>query len=180
MNRAAITTAAAAATVILLAGCTTETSTPKAAPGGQATASGQAATPSQSKAAADAAGAFATISATVSSAKLGTTVTAESDANHLLGRPHQYTSKITFTDSRIPATDTEGIEPGDLQLGGSIETFANTADAKTRHDYIQAATSAIPALTEYGYLHGNHLIRVSHLLTPAQAADYEKAAAKLP
>lgn len=98
---------------------------------------------------------------------------------HLLGRPHQYTSKITFTDSRITTADTEGLEADDLQRGGSIETFATPADAKTRHDYIQAATSTIPALTEYGYLHGNTLIRVSHFLTPAQAADYEKAVENL-
>lgn len=179
MNRAAITAAAAAA-VILLAGCSTATSTPKAAPGGPASASSQAAAPGPSKAAADAAGAFATIAAAVPSAKLGGTVTAENDPNHLLGRPHQYTSKITFTDSRIPTADTEGVQPGDVGLGGSIETFPNAADAKTRHDYIQAATSTIPALTEYGYVHGSTLIRVSHLLTPTQAADYEKAAAKLP
>lgn len=178
MNRATHA-AAAVATVILLAGCSTVSSTPKAAPGGPASASSQASAPAPSKAAADAAGAFATISAAVPTAKLGGTVTAESDPNHLLGRPHQYTSKITFTDSRIPTTDTDGLKADDLQRGGSIETFATPADAKTRHDYIQAATSTIPALTEYGYLHGTTLIRVSRLLAPAQAGDYEKAAAKL-
>lgn len=179
MNRAALTAAAAAVTAVLLAGCSTATSTPKVAPGAQASTSSQAAAPAPGKPA-DAASVFATISAAVPSAKLGGTVTADSDPNHLLGRPHQYTSKVTFTDGRIPAADTDGHKPGDLELGGSVETFATAADAKARHDYIQAATSGIPALTEYGYLHGTTLIRVSRLLTPEQAADYEKAVAKLP
>ncbi|MFD8144744.1 hypothetical protein [Streptomyces sp. NPDC059708] len=174
MNRAALA-AAAAVTAILLAGCSS-TSTPKAAPGGQA---GQPA-PAPSKAAADASSTFAAISTAVPTAKLGGTVTAENDPNHLLGRPGQYTSKITFTDGRIKAADTEGLEAGDIGYGGSIEVFASTADAKARHDYIQTVTKGVPALAEYDYLHDSTLIRVSHLLTPEQAADYEKAAAKLP
>lgn len=167
--------AAAVITAALLASCSTATSTPKAAPSGQAVPA-----PAPSKAAADATSAFAVIHAAVPSAKLGDTVTAENDPNHLLGRPHQYTSKITFTDGRIPADQTEGYKPGDAELGGSIEAFPNAADAKARHDYIQTVTKGIPALTEYDYLHGATLVRVSRLLTPAQAADYEKAAAKLP
>lgn len=175
MNRAAHA-AAAAFTAVLLAGCSTATSTtPKPASSGQA---GLAA-PAPSKAAADASSAFAAISASVSSAKLGTTVTAESDQNHMLGRPHGYTSKITFTDARIPAEQTEGRENDDLELGGSIEVFPTAAGAKARADYIQAAGKAMPALGEYDYVHGTAVIRVSNLLTPAQAADYEKAAAKL-
>ncbi|MFD7915953.1 hypothetical protein ACFV30_35455 [Streptomyces sp. NPDC059752] len=176
MNRAAITTAAAV-TAILLAGCGTATSsTPKAAPNGQA---GEAA-PAAGNAMADASSAFTAVSAAVPSAKLGTTVTAESDPNHMLGRPHGYTSKITFTDARIPAEQTEGRENDDLELGGSIEVFPTAAEAKSRADYIQAASTAMPTLAEYDYLHGATLVRVSRLLTPAQAADYEKAAAKLP
>ncbi|KOU14512.1 hypothetical protein ADK52_36765 [Streptomyces sp. WM6372] len=175
MNRATHA-AAAVITTALLAGCSAATSTPKAAPSGQTAAPA----PAPSKAAADAAGAFAAISAAVPSAKLGGTVTAENDPNHFLGRPHQYTSKITFTDGRIPADQTEGNKPGDVELGGSIEMFPDAADAKARHDYIQTVTKGIPTLTEYDYLHGTTLVRVSRLLTPAQAADYEKAAAVLP
>ncbi|TDU73495.1 hypothetical protein [Streptomyces sp. KS 21] len=174
MNRAAHA-AAAAVTAVLLAGCSNATSTPKAAPGGQA-----APAPAPSQAAADANSAFAAISAAVPSAKLGGTVTAENDPNHMLGRPNGYTSKITFTDARIPAEQTEGRDADDLELGGSIEVFPTAAEAKARADYIQAATKAMPALVEYDYLHGATLVRVSRLLTPAQAADYEKAATKLP
>ncbi|MFK0045490.1 hypothetical protein ACIQU4_15455 [Streptomyces sp. NPDC090741] len=173
MNRAIIA-AAAAATAVLLAGCSS--ATPKAAPSGQA---GQPA-PAPTKPAADASGAFTAIAAAVPTAKLGTTVTAENEPNHMLGRPHGYTSKITFTDARIPAEQTEGHEPDDLELGGSIETFPTAPEAKARADYIQTTSKAMPALAEYDYVHGTTLIRVSRLLTPAQAADYEKAAAKLP
>ncbi|MFD7841071.1 hypothetical protein [Streptomyces sp. NPDC059761] len=175
MNRATHA-AAAVITAALLAGCSTATSTtPKAAPSNQA---GQPA-PAPGKAVTDATSAFTTVSAAVPSAKLGTTVTAESDPNHMLGRPNGYTSKITFTDARIPAEQTEGRGPDDLELGGSIEVFPTAAGAKARADYIQAATKDMPALSEYDYVHGTTLIRVSRLLTPAQAADYKTAAGKL-
>ncbi|PWK64268.1 hypothetical protein BCL76_116130 [Streptomyces sp. CG 926] len=174
MNRATHA-AAALITVALLAGCSTVTSTPKAAPIDRS-----ASAPGPGKAGADATSAFGVVTASVPSARLGGTVTAENDPNHFLGRPHQYTSKITFTDGRIPADQTEGNKPGDVELGGSIEVFPNAADAKARHDYIQAVTKGVPDLTEYDYLHGVTLVRVSRLLTPAQAADYEKAVAELP
>ncbi|WP_234314261.1 MULTISPECIES: hypothetical protein [unclassified Streptomyces] len=167
--------AAVVVTAALLAGCSTVTSTPEAAPIDRSSPA-----PGPGKVAADATGAFAVISAAVPYAELGGTVTAENDPNHFLGRPHQYTSKITFTDRRIPTDQTEGNEPGDVELGGSVEVFSNPADAKARHDYIRAVTKGVPALTEYDYLHGVTLIRVSRLLTPAQAAEYEKAAAELP
>ncbi|MFF3432196.1 hypothetical protein [Streptomyces sp. NPDC002602] len=174
MNRATHT-AAAAITAILLAGCSATSNTnPETAVGG-----GPAAQPAPAKAT-DATSTFKTISATVPAAKPGTTVTAENDANHMLGRPNGYTSKVTFTDGRIPANQTEGLEADDLARGGSIETFCTAAEAKARRDYLRAATSTMPALAEYDYLHGATLIRVSRLLTPAQAGDYEKAAAEVP
>ena len=123
--------------------------------------------------------AFASISGKVSSAKLSGTVTAENDPNHLLGRPNQYTSKVTFTDSRIKAADVAGTEKGDVERGGAIEVFGSPADAAARAKYIQAVTKSMPALTEYDYVHGTVLIRVSHYLTPAQAASYKTAAVHL-
>ncbi|MEU8844429.1 hypothetical protein AB0D97_35920 [Streptomyces roseus] len=148
---------------------------PKAGPVGQAAPS-----PAPSKAVSDASSTFTAISAVVPPAALGETVTAENDPNHFLGRPHQYMSKITFIARRIPGEQIEGYTPGSVELGGSIEAFSNAADAQARHDYIQTVTRGIPALTEYDYLHGTILIRVSRLLPPAQATDYEKAAASLP
>lgn len=127
----------------------------------------------------DASTALTQLAAKVPTAKLSGTVTAANDGNHLLGRPGQYTSKITFTDSRIKAADVEGAEKGDVTRGGSIEAFATAADAETRAKYVEAVTKSMPALAEYDYVHGTVLVRVSHYLTPTQAGEYKTAADSL-
>lgn len=127
----------------------------------------------------DATNAFKQLSAAVSSAKLSGAVTADNDPNHLLGRPNQYTSKVTFTDSRIKAADVEYTKPGDVDRGGAVEVFGSAADAQARAKYIQAVTKSMPALAEYDYVHGSVLVRVSHYLTPDQAATYKGALDKL-
>ncbi|WP_405966122.1 hypothetical protein OG613_01180 [Streptomyces sp. NBC_00015] len=119
--------------------------------------------------------AFTGISASVNSAKLSGAVTAENDPNKLLGRPHQYTSKITFDDTRIPAADVSATDKGAVERGGAIEVFADAADAKARAEYIQTVTKSMPMLAEYDYVHGPVLVRVSHYLTPTQAAEYKAA-----
>ncbi|MFJ5275088.1 hypothetical protein [Streptomyces sp. NPDC088358] len=124
----------------------------------------------------DAGSAFTKLSGKVGTAKLTGTVTAENDPNKLLGRPSQYTSKITFSDSRISAEDVAGTDKGDVDRGGAIEAFGTPADATARAKYIQAVTKGMPALTEYDYVHGTVLVRVSHNLTPKQAAAYKAAA----
>jgi hypothetical protein len=118
---------------------------------------------------------FKDLSGRVSGAKLGTVVTAENDPNKLLGRPQQYTSKVTFTDSRIAAADVEGLEKDDSLRGGAIEVFESEGDAKARSEYIQSVTKKMPSLAEYHYQDGPVLVRVSHYLTPKQAADYKAA-----
>ncbi|MFD9415119.1 hypothetical protein ACFWC9_10405 [Streptomyces goshikiensis] len=165
----------AAGTTLLVVGCSASGSGDSKSRPAQSSAA-----PSASRPAADAAGAYKAIAANVPSAANSAPITAESDPNHLLGRPGQYTSKITFSDSRIKAADTEGLEPGDVALGGAVEVFANPADAQARAAYIQTVTKGMPALTEYDYVHGSTLIRVSHYLTPGQAGEYETAADKLP
>jgi hypothetical protein len=123
--------------------------------------------------------AFDKLSASVTTAKLTGTVTAENDPNDLLGRPNQYTSKVTFSDGRISADDVSGTEKGDVDRGGSIEVFGNAVDAKVRAQYIQAVTKSMPALSEYDYVRGAVLVRVSHHLTSKQASDYKSATANL-
>ncbi|MFB8183280.1 hypothetical protein ACFC8N_46385 [Streptomyces sp. NPDC055966] len=158
--------------VILLAGLAAcgPSDKPKAVDNGKAGSSATASTPLTAQSAVQ------KIDASISSAKLSGTVTADNDPNHLLGRPNQYTSKVTFTDSRIKAADVEGTKPGDVDRGGAVEVFADPADAATRAKYIQAVTKSMPALAEYDYVHGTVLVRVSHYLTPAQASAYKKAA----
>jgi hypothetical protein len=82
---------------------------------------------------------------------------------------------VTFTDSRIKASDVEYTEKGDVERGGAVEVFSDPSDAQARAKYIQAVTKAMPALAEYDYVHGTVLVRVSHYLTPTQAAAYKTA-----
>ncbi|MEU4094466.1 hypothetical protein [Streptomyces sp. NPDC026673] len=127
----------------------------------------------------DATADYALIHGAIPTTALTATVTAANDGNHLLGRPHQYTSAIKFSDSRIKAADVDGLDKDDVTRGGGIEVFGNHDDAQARAAYIQAVTKGMPALTEYDYVSGNVVVRVSHLLTPDQAGKYKAAAAKL-
>ncbi|MEW1761920.1 hypothetical protein AB0393_36155 [Streptomyces cyaneofuscatus] len=123
--------------------------------------------------------AFKVLSGKVASAELSGVVTEDDDPNHLLGRPDQYTSKVTFTDSRIKVDDVADAEPGSVGLGGAIEVFTTAADARARADDIKNVTKGMPLLAEYGFVRGTVLIRVSHYLTPTQSADYKAAAAAI-
>lgn len=175
MNRTTLTSAAVAVALLAtLAACGNDK--PKPAP--DHTSNGKAGASAASQPL-DAGAAFAQISKKVSSAKLSGTVTAENDPNHLLGRPNQYTSKITFEDSRVSPADVSGTEKGDVDRGGSIEVFGSPTDAEARAKYIQAVTKSMSALAEYDYVHGKVLVRVSHYLTPKQAAAYKSAANEL-
>ncbi len=91
----------------------------------------------------------------------------KTDGNHLLGRPGQYTSKVNFRDKRVsPSGDF------DVTGGGAVEVFASKADAKRRYEYV-AAIAKSPLFSEYDYLEGKALLRLSHILTPTQAKKYE-------
>ncbi|MFD5731970.1 hypothetical protein ACFWIY_03945 [Streptomyces sioyaensis] len=173
MKRTLPLTAATIAAALSVAGCMSGGSKPD-------TASAKDHATPKAATKLDAATALNDIAATVTTAKQNGIVTAANDPNHLLGRPSQYTSKVTFADSRVPASDRSGHKAGDVELGGAIESFANAADASTRAKYIQAVTKGMPALGEYDYVHGALVIRISRLLTPRQAGQYKAAAAKLP
>jgi hypothetical protein len=98
------------------------------------------------------------------------TYTAASDPNSLLGRPGQYVSKANFHDSRLDASTS-----WDVDGGGSIETFANKGDTSRRVKYVKAITGSSSLFAEYDYSIDTTLLRLSHLLTPDQAASYESA-----
>ncbi len=176
MNRTLSLTATAAA-LLALAACSSsaKTASSDSAPSGASTtATTTAATP----ASLNATQVMAKLTTLVPQAKQGLIVTAANDSNQLLGRPNEYTSEVYFTDSRVPASDTQFDKPGDVDLGGAIEVFPNAALAAGRVKYIQAL-GAVPMFAEYDYQAGDAVIRVSHYLTPAQAADYQKAAKTL-
>jgi hypothetical protein len=122
---------------------------------------------------------FQELSRSVGTATMTGTVTAADDPNHLLGRPHEYTSKVTFSDSFVAAGDVTGAGPGDIERGGAVEVFADAADAEARAQYIRGVTKSMPALAEYDYVRGRFLVRVSRYLTPERAALYGTAVARL-
>lgn len=102
---------------------------------------------------------------------------ASTDPNSQLGRPGQYTSKSGFYDSRIPADAVTDTQPFPVRRGGSVEVFESGEGAEARADYVGAIVNqpGNPFGAEYLYRSDNVLLRVSGMLTPAQASDYEKA-----
>lgn len=113
----------------------------------------------------------------VTTATLTLAYTAENDPNDLLGRPNGYTSKVAFTDSRIPAEDVEFSDPDAIERGGSVEVFADQAGAQKRKQYIQTIAAELPFATEYDYVSGPILVRVSQELTPDQAGERDSCPA---
>ncbi len=104
--------------------------------------------------------------------------TPATDPNDLLGRPNGYTSKASFNDTRIDPETLGGLEEGGVEFGGSVEVFASEDAARKRMDYIQAVLAAAPPIlggSEYDYVRGGVLLRVTGTLTPDQAATYEAA-----
>jgi len=88
-------------------------------------------------------------------------------------------SAVKFADTRVKASDVASSEKGDVSYGGGIEVFGNHSDAQARADYIQAIVKASPIFAEYDYVSGDVVIRISHYLSPAQAAEYKTAGDKL-
>lgn len=107
----------------------------------------------------------------IGDAQPATVYTAASDPNNLLGRPGGYTSKADWTDKRAkPKLDDE------VQNGGSVEVYADPADAEERATFVADTLDKMKIFgTEYHYLKGGILLRVSGALTPEQAAEYKKA-----
>lgn len=107
----------------------------------------------------------------ISDAQPATVYTAASDPNNLLGRPGGYTSKADWTDKRAkPKLDDE------VQNGGSVEVYADPADAEERATFVADTLDKMKIFgTEYHYIKGGILLRVSGALTPEQAAEYKKA-----
>lgn len=101
----------------------------------------------------------------------------QTDPNDLLGRPNGYDSKAALTDSRVPDAKVKGISKGDVELGGGVEVFGTAEEAGRRAEYLDKLQSSAPELlgTDYLYVSGPTLLRVSGLLTPKQAREYEEA-----
>lgn len=96
------------------------------------------------------------------------------DPNKKLGRPGQYTSKVNFTDPRAKNGQPSGGK--DVVDGGSVEVFDNASDAMARGAYIQTVTRGMQILgSEYDFIAGGVLLRLSGNLTPSAARKYATA-----
>jgi hypothetical protein len=112
----------------------------------------------------------------IGTAKPTVVFTAETDPNHLLGRPNGYSSKASFGDSRIKDSEVKDDRTGSVDQGGSVEVYPDEAGAAARKKFIDDTMKATPVLgTEYSYLDGPVLLRLSQALTPAQAQEYQAA-----
>ncbi|QNF95348.1 hypothetical protein [Janibacter sp. YB324] len=98
------------------------------------------------------------------------TITEDNDPNNLLGRPHGYESAAVLYDKAgtcdAPSSD----------CGAVIETFADESAAKARGEYIQGLLRESPVLgSEWDYVKGTSLLRVSGTLKPSANEAYAKA-----
>ena len=108
---------------------------------------------------------------------LAVTYTAQSDVNHLLGRPGQYTSKAAFTDARVEGAASAG--KGDVEAGGGVECFDNKADTEKRAAYVATISQSASMFAEYDWVAGDCLLRLSRYLTPEQASTNVAAFSKV-
>ncbi|MFJ2958429.1 hypothetical protein [Streptomyces sp. NPDC087270] len=120
-----------------------------------------------------------TLEQSVSTMTTTVVYTAATDPDHLLGKTHGYLSKVAFSDSRVQPADVEGTKSDAIVRGGSVETFATSAQAHARAKAIETGAQGSASAGEYHYYVGTSLVRVSQVLTPAQAQDYELAAQSL-
>ena len=97
------------------------------------------------------------------------------DPNNQLGRPGGYTSKAVFQDARVPADEYDETDMTDTDRGGSVEVFGDEAAAVARSKEIQGKLKSFGLGSEYDYIVGGVLVRVSGTVLPSQAADYAKA-----
>jgi hypothetical protein len=154
--------------------CSTEPS-PAPAPTVGGSSSSQTETPAVPTDPRSAEEVFTDLVESVDSAKLVKVYTEDDDPNKLLGRPSGYTSKIAFSDSRIPKKDIEYSDSDAIERGGSIEVYGDPDGAKQRADYIQAIGKSSGLANEYDYLKGPILVRVTGNLSPSKAKDYQAA-----
>jgi hypothetical protein len=98
-------------------------------------------------------------------------ITEDNDPNGDLGRPGKYEQAASIYDSRAKCDSDL-----DVTCGAKIEVWANEDDAKARADFIQDALKGAQILgSEYDYIKGRMLLRVSGNLKPSEAKEYKTA-----
>jgi hypothetical protein len=109
----------------------------------------------------------------VSSIAKAVEITEENDPNDLIGRPGSYQSATVFYDSRIECDDDAVV---DVSCGAKVEVFDGNTAAEKRRDFLEVVVENMGGLvSEYDYLDGNVLLRVSGKLKPSEAEEYADA-----
>lgn len=94
------------------------------------------------------------------------------DPNNLLGRPNGYIARASFD---VPGGDPEG-DQHTIERGGVIEVWPDEAAARRRSTYLQDLVKNAPILgTEYDYVRGPVLLRITGKVKPSVAAQFEAA-----
>lgn len=97
-------------------------------------------------------------------------ITEDNDPNNLIGRPNGYEQAVVIYDRRV-SCDEMGVA-----CGATVEVFASAKGAQDRSAFIQSILEDAPTLgSEYHYLDGEVLLRVSGDLNPTDAQDYDAA-----
>ena len=98
-------------------------------------------------------------------------ITEDNDPNDLIGRPNGYVAAVVLKDPRAECADGIGIE-----CGATVEEWPDADAAEARADYISTLQADSPFLgSEYHYLVGPVLVRVTGELKPSEAEEYESA-----
>lgn len=99
------------------------------------------------------------------------TVTEDNDPNNKIGRPNGYVSAAVIYDEALDCGEDLGVD-----CGATVEVWSSADAAKERSEYIQGLQESSPMLgSEYNYLDGATLLRVSGDVKPSVAKEYEAA-----
>lgn len=121
-------------------------------------------------------------------AKLESHITdySSTDPNDMVGEKFEYTSKVYFTDDRIPHSG----EAGEKKYAGNLEVFNNSREAQIRKEYLEYLYDMYDEYIteeEFGIhifnqfqedkdhllLHGNVLLRLQSGYTPEQVEEMD-------
>lgn len=108
--------------------------------------------------------------AAISEISTVTRITEDNDPNDMIGRPNGYLDGAVFADSRLTCDELGA------SCGATLEDWGTEEAARERSVYIQGILKDSPMLgSEYNYIVGGLLLRVSGELTPTDAKAYEAA-----
>jgi len=103
---------------------------------------------------------------------------ADNDTNKLLGKPNQYTSKVSFVDNRYSGDYDEASKESDFEAAGfsyigTIEVFDNKDDMQKRYDYVNGFIKQGGIWVQYIYNTDTAILRLDTDLTSDQAKEYQ-------